>query len=48
MDPLPALYLGLLLEQGGLIKQLDDAVDGKVSPKEAMENVQKQVSAVIK
>lgn len=31
-----------------LIKQLDDAVDGKVSPKEAMENVQKQVSAVIK
>jgi ABC-type glycerol-3-phosphate transport system substrate-binding protein len=31
-----------------LKKQLDDAVDGKVSPKEAMVTVQKQVEAVIK
>ncbi|MBI4737390.1 MAG: extracellular solute-binding protein, partial [candidate division NC10 bacterium] len=31
-----------------LKKQLDDAVDGKVSPKEAMATVQKQVEAVIK
>ena len=31
-----------------LKKQLDDAVDGKVSAKEAMVTVQKQVEAVIK
>ncbi|HYL79421.1 MAG TPA: hypothetical protein VEU07_01330, partial [Candidatus Acidoferrum sp.] len=31
-----------------LKKQLDDAVDGKVSPKDAMATVQKQVEAVIK
>jgi sn-glycerol 3-phosphate transport system substrate-binding protein len=31
-----------------LKKQLDDAVDGKVAPKEAMATVQKQVEAVIK
>lgn len=31
-----------------LKKQLDDAVDGKVTPKEAMTLVQKQVEAVIK
>ena len=31
-----------------LKKQLDDAVDGKVGPKEAMATVQKQVEAVIK
>jgi sn-glycerol 3-phosphate transport system substrate-binding protein len=31
-----------------LKKQLDDAVDGKVSPKEAMATVQKQVEAVIR
>ena len=30
-----------------LKRQLDDAVDGKVSPKEALETVQKQVVAVI-
>ena len=31
-----------------LTKQLDDAVDGKIGPKDAMETVQKQVEAVIK
>jgi len=31
-----------------LKKQLDDAVDGKISPKEAMATVQKQVEAVIR
>ncbi|HET8575810.1 MAG TPA: extracellular solute-binding protein [Methylomirabilota bacterium] len=31
-----------------LKKQLDDAVDAKVLPKEAMQTVQKQVEAVIK
>jgi len=31
-----------------LKKQLDDAVDGKVAPKEAMVTVQKQVETVIK
>lgn len=31
-----------------LKKQLDDSVDGRVSPKEAMVTVQKQVEAVIK
>jgi sn-glycerol 3-phosphate transport system substrate-binding protein len=31
-----------------LKRQLDDAVDGKVAPKDAMQIVQKQVEAVIK
>ena len=31
-----------------LKKQLDDAVDAKVTPKEALATVQKQVEAVIK
>jgi sn-glycerol 3-phosphate transport system substrate-binding protein len=31
-----------------LKKQLDDVVDGRVSPKEALDTVQRQVSLVIK
>jgi sn-glycerol 3-phosphate transport system substrate-binding protein len=31
-----------------LIRQLDDAVDGKVTPAQAMETVQKQVEAAIR